>query len=59
MEYLIDSVGIRSFSCRHAKDNPASGSVMRKAGFVYQEDGSYTSFDGTRTFACAVYSLDL
>ncbi len=59
MEYLIDTVGIRSFSCRHAKDNSASGSVMRKAGFQYQTDGTYTSFDGARTFACAIYGMDV
>lgn len=36
--------------CCHAKENVASGKVMEKVGFRYVKDGSYTSFDGERTF---------
>lgn len=46
----------RVFAC-HAKDNPASGRVLEKAGFVYQRDGSYASLDGTRTFESREYLL--
>jgi len=59
MNYLIHTVGIRSFFCMHAHENPASGAVMRKAGFRYQKDGIYASFDGQRIFPCAMYTIDL
>ncbi len=36
--------------CCHAKENVASGKVMEKVGFRYVKDGSYTTFDGSRTF---------
>ncbi|MCL2226974.1 MAG: GNAT family N-acetyltransferase [Oscillospiraceae bacterium] len=38
------------FFAMHAKENPASGKVLEKAGFVYFEDGEYDSFDGKRVF---------
>jgi ribosomal-protein-alanine N-acetyltransferase len=46
------------FFGRHAKENPASGRVMKKLGFVYQKDGTYSSFDGARTFDCKEYILE-
>lgn len=42
---------------KHAKDNPASGKVMEKLGFVYQKDGAYSSFDGKRTYESRDYIL--
>lgn len=44
------------FSC-YAKENVASGRVMEKVGFRYQKDGSYTSFDQTRTYETREYRL--
>ncbi len=45
------------FYCCHAKENPASGSVMRKVGFQYQSDGLYNSWDNQRQFPCCEYLL--
>ncbi len=59
MDFFKNEVGVRRFICSHAVENPASGAVMRKAGFVYVKDGSYTSFDGKRTCASRVYYLDV
>lgn len=59
MEFLINKVGIKSFLCKHATDNPASGSVMRHVGFKYVKDGFYESFDGKRRFDCKIYYLDI
>ena len=42
---------------RHAKENPASGRVMEKVGFVYLRDGQYASFDNKRIFECREYIL--
>ncbi len=56
--YARDELHQKRLFCCHAVDNPASGRVMKKAGFVYQRDGSYTNFDGTRHFACREYLLE-
>jgi ribosomal-protein-alanine N-acetyltransferase len=59
LKYLSEECGIKSFRTLHAMENPASGAVMTKAGFQYVQDGSYTTFDGTREFRSRVYHLDL
>ena len=51
--------GITEFVCEHAVDNVRSGRVIQKCGFVFTADGSYTSFDGTRTFKSRRYELKL
>ena len=42
--------------CSHALQNPASGRVMQKAGFVYDHDAEYHKFDGTPV-PCQCYAL--
>lgn len=59
VSFAITDLGQKKLYCCHAKDNPASGRVMEKAGFTYVRDGSYISFDGKRQFACKKYILDL
>lgn len=46
-----------AFYCCHAKDNPASGKVMRKIGFKYQNDGVYYSWDREKKFESMEYLL--
>lgn len=58
MDFLVNNIGIRHFICSHAKDNPASGAVMRHLGFVYIKDGTYQNFDGSRKYDSRVYYLD-
>ena len=48
-----------AFFCCHAKDNPASGKVMRKAGFQYQKDGTYCSAGQEREIECREYLLEI
>ena len=43
-------------TCCHAKGNPASGAVMKKAGFVYDHEAQYHKFDSTPV-DCLVYRL--
>ena len=43
-------------ACSHALQNPASGRVMQKAGFVYDHDAEYHKFDGTPV-SCKCYAL--
>lgn len=47
----------KQFYCCHAKDNPASGKVMQKVGFQYQNDGVYYSWDRKRKFESKEYLL--
>jgi len=57
--YLVSHEDIRHFSATHAIENPASGAVMKKAGFVCVScDGTCCSFDGERTFSAMVYHWD-
>lgn len=51
--------GNTDFVCKHAADNVRSGRVICKCGFTYVKDGSYTSFDGLRTFADREYGLHI
>lgn len=48
--------GAQLFAC-HAVQNPASGQVLQKAGFVHIKDGSYTKPDG-ETVPAHFYALD-
>ena len=47
----------KQFYCCHAKDNPASGNVMTKIGFRYQQDGTYSSWNQERMFESKEYLL--
>lgn len=58
VEFLVRDVGIRKIVCRYAKENQASGSVIRKNGFIYKGRGEYTSIDGNRKFESEEYYLE-
>jgi len=59
VDYLVSKEDIRHFSATHAIENPASGAVMKKAGFVCVScEGTCCSFDGERKFAAKEYHLD-
>ncbi len=47
VEYWFKNTDSNFLTCCHAVDNPASGKVMEKAGFVYHHDAVYHKFDGT------------
>ena len=49
-------VGGTFLTCCHAVQNPASGRVMEKAGFVYHHNDVYHKFDGTPV-ECRCYLL--
>lgn len=58
LEYLTNERGIHKFICSHAVQNPASGAVMKKAGFIYVKDKVNEKFDGSKKFDTKVYYLD-
>lgn len=45
--YFVEGTGQDDLICCHARQNPASGRVMEKAGFVYTHDGVYHKPDGS------------
>ena len=47
VDYWFRNTDSNWFCCCYAKENPASGRVMQKAGFVYHHDGIDHKFDGT------------
>ena len=47
VDYFMEATGAARMCCGHAKENPASGRVMEKAGFVYSFDGVYHRLDGS------------
>ncbi|MDD3428907.1 MAG: GNAT family N-acetyltransferase [Oscillospiraceae bacterium] len=54
--FLFDEVHLDCISCGHAKENPASGAVMRKVGFACTGESVYHKFNGTEV-ACYAYKL--
>lgn len=49
MNYIINYRGIQEFATEYAVDNPASGNVIQKLGFVYEKDTEYVCGNGYRT----------
>ena len=56
VNYWFQNTSSNWLACSHAVENPASGCVMRKAGFVYDHDSIYHKFDGTPV-ECKSYLL--
>jgi len=57
LQFATDTLNQREFFACHADINPASGKVLEKLGFVYKNDGEYSSFDGSRVFKSHRYFL--
>ena len=56
VEYWFKNTDSNWLACSHAVENPASGKVMMKAGFVYDHEAVYHKFDGT-AIPCKCYTL--
>lgn len=56
VKYWFEDAGGAWLACCHAIQNPASGAVMQKAGFVYHHSAVYHKFDGTPV-ECKSYLL--
>ncbi|WRS28566.1 GNAT family N-acetyltransferase [Oscillospiraceae bacterium MB08-C2-2] len=59
LDFAVLELKVDRIFGHHAKENPNSGKVMEKVGFVYQRDGQYVSFGGTRAFESREYLLTL
>ena len=56
VDFWFNQVDGAFLTCCHAVQNPASGRVMEKAGFVYHHNDVYHKFDGTPV-ECRCYLL--
>ena len=50
LEFAIKELNQKEFVSWHAVDNPASGAVMKKCGFVYECNEIHTKFDGVTSW---------
>lgn len=55
-DFWFDRAGGTWLSICHALENPASGRVIQKAGFLYDHDAVYHRYDGTEVL-CRTYYL--
>lgn len=59
LSFMKEKTDIGIIHAKHAVDNTASGRIIEKNGFVYQKNGSYTSFSGVKQYECREYVLHL
>lgn len=57
LDFAIKKLKQKEFICWHAVDNPASGAVMKKCGFVYEHNELHSKFDGSMTYETKRYRL--
>ena len=57
LEFAVKELKQNEFIAWHAVDNPASGAVMRKCGFVYENNEIHTKFDGVTSYDTKKYRL--
>lgn len=57
--FAFRTFGARDFGANYARENPASGHVMRRCGMVFDHEGEYARFDGSEVFPADFYRLHL
>lgn len=59
LEFAKNELGIKEFVAWYAKENPASGAVLKKCGFIYEKDSVSTKFDGVTSLESKCLRLKL
>ena len=59
VDFAAHTLGACSLRGLHATENPASGKVMEKLGFVYYGSATCVSFDGARVYPAKEYLLNM
>ena len=57
LDFAVKELKQKEFVAFHAVENPASGAVMRKCGFVYDGNEIHTKFDGVTSYDTKRYRL--
>lgn len=58
VEYAKHELKVTQLFATHAKENVSSGKVIEKIGFIYQNEGIYSSFDGSKVFQSKEYIMN-
>ena len=59
LDFAINTLNEKEFMACHALENPASGRVMEKCGFLYEKNEIHTKFDGVTSYEVKKYRLTL
>jgi ribosomal-protein-alanine N-acetyltransferase len=59
LRFAAVNLGVKRVMGGHAKENPGSGRVLEKLGFVYHHDSMTPHVDGARVFDSREYMLEL
>lgn len=59
IDFALEDLGITEFVAFHALDNPASGNVLTKLGFVACGRSVFTSDDGSKSYPRREYRLQI
>ena len=57
LDFGINVLKQKEFIAWHAVDNPASGAVLKKCGFEYENNEIHTKFDGVTSYDTKRYRL--
>jgi len=57
--FAKEDLNAKQLFATHAVDNVASAIVIKKTGFLYQNDGTYSSYDRSRTFQSKEYIINI
>lgn len=52
LQFAREKLHQTEFVAWYAKENPASGAVLKKCGFEYEKDCVAEKFDGSRKYSC-------
>ncbi|NMB34031.1 MAG: GNAT family N-acetyltransferase [Clostridium sp.] len=59
ISFAKNTLGIKRMYGKHAKDNPASGRILQKHGFVFKKEKYYPKLSGISGFMCKEWILRL
>ena len=59
LQWAYQELGARDFCAAHATANVASGNVIKKCGFQFEQKGQYSRYDGSETFDATFYTMHL
>ena len=59
IRWAYQSLGARDFFARHANENYASGNVIKKCGFQFENYGTIEKYDGSKIFEASCYRLHI
>ena len=57
LDFAVNELKETEFIAWHAVENPASGRVMEKCGFIYQRNEIHTKFDGITFYDTKMFRL--